>query len=471
MICTNCGAQIPDDSIFCEKCGSRVVHAQDSQPAPPPSPGPSAPPSSAPPSPEPSAPTGPAPQPAPGKAKQQLDRLVQWVKKNPLVAGIAAGVVVIVIAVAVFFALQPRSIRLDKYVTVEFSGYDTYGTAHYVFDEEAFCSDYAGKLEYQGQGSGFSSFLSDETICQMLLESCVDGSLDRDSNLSNGDEVAFTWSCDDDMAEESFGVRLSHKDLTFTVEGLQALETFDPFADIQLNFTGVGPFGEAEVVNNSTAEVASNLYYEISPSSGLSNGDTVTVSVSGSQDAQEYLATTYGVTLTKTEETYTVEGLGAYVSALDEISEDALNEMKSRTEDSLRAMAAQDWEEYLSLDEMTYLGSYLLCAKDADTRDVHNSLFLVYQVKSSINRPEDGLTDSFQYYYTVSFDDLILLPDGSLDVDLDDYDTCSDRFIKEFGNRSYWYRGYETLDEAFRECVTVYVDRYTYESSVNTEAG
>src|SRR5699024_7240357 len=121
----------------------------------------------------------------------------------------------------------------------------------------------------------FSSFLSDETICQMLLESCVDGSLDRDSSLSNGDEVAFTWSCDDDMAEESFGVRLSHKDLTFTVEGLQALEPFDPFADIQLNFTGVGPFGEAEVVNNSTAEVASNLYYEISPSSGLSNGDTV----------------------------------------------------------------------------------------------------------------------------------------------------------------------------------------------------
>ena len=114
MICTNCGAQIPDDSIFCEQCGSRVAPAQDSQPAPPPSPAPSEPTA-------PSAPTGPAPQPAPGKAKEQLDRLVQWVKKNPLVAGIAAGVVVIVIAVAVFFALQPRSIQLDKYVTVEFS--------------------------------------------------------------------------------------------------------------------------------------------------------------------------------------------------------------------------------------------------------------------------------------------------------------------------------------------------------------
>ena len=85
---------------------------------------------------------------------------------------------------------------------------------------------------------------------------------------------------------------------------------------------------------------------------------------------------------------------------------------------------------------MTYLGSYLLMAKDTDGRmNPNNMLYLVYQVQSSANLPEDGIHQSFSYYYTVQFNNLTVSPDGKISVNLGEYSTSRDRFRKEFGNR------------------------------------
>ena len=188
-------------------------------------------------------------------------------------------------------------------------------------------------------------------------------------------------------------------------------------------------------------------------------------------ESRRYYLTNFGVVFTETQKTYTVEGLGAYVTSLSEVAADTetLDEMKARGEDSLRATAAKEWSEEISLDSMTYLGSYLLMAKDTDGRmNPNNMLYLVYQVQSSANLPEDGIHQSFSYYYTVQFNNLTVSPDGKISVNLGEYSTSRDRFRKEFGNRSYYYNGYENLDTAFRQSVSVNVDRYTYESNIET---
>lgn len=449
MFCPTCGKEISDDSMFCENCGSKIS-PQENTPAS-------------------ATPGMTAPKAEMEHAKKVFQRLSQLVKQNPKVSASIAGAVVLLTAIIVFFIMQPLSVRLDKYVTVTFTGYDSSGSANYSFDTEAFCEDYAGKLQYEAGDS--TPFMSDEDICEMFIQNCVQGELSKQDHLSNGDEIDFIWACDDEMAKKNFGVRLSYKDLSFTVEGLQNIETFDPFEKLELTYSGIGPNGEAEIINNSDAEWANELYYEITPRTGLSNGDTITVSVSNlsDQSSLDYFASVYGVQFTQTEKTYTVEGLGTYVSKLSEITDETLNEMKSRSEDALHAEAAKNWEEYISLDEMTYLGSYLLSAKDPDNTDAQNCVFLVYQVQSSIDLPEKGLNDSFQYYYTVAFDNLILMPDGSINVDLNSYETSSDRFKKQFGDNSYWYYGYESLDKAFQKCVTVYVDRYSYESNLDSD--
>ena len=268
-------------------------------------------------------------------------------------------------------------------------------------------------------------------------------------------------------------MRLSYEDLAFTVEGLQEAQEIDPFAEIELTYSGTAPNGEVSLANHAEDSLLSNLRYEVEPTNGLDNGDTVTVSLPNvdTGESRRYYLTNFGVVFTETQKTYTVEGLGAYVTSLSEVAADTetLDEMKARGEDSLRATAAKEWSEEISLDSMTYLGSYLLMAKDTDGRmNPNNMLYLVYQVQSSANLPEDGIHQSFSYYYTVQFNNLTVSPDGKISVNLGEYSTSRDRFRKEFGNRSYYYNGYENLDTAFRQSVSVNVDRYTYESNIET---
>ena len=449
MFCQNCKNRIPDDAVFCEHCGAPVKQEQKTG--------------------SPSVSNTPFLQSNPEKQGETVKKITQFIKENPKNTAIAVGAVVVVASIAVFVATRPVTVHLEDYVTVEYSGYDTIGNASYSFDNEAFLEDYGEKIEYLGNSTEPLSLLDDERACQMLIQECVDADLSKNTGLSNGEEISLHWTCDNDTAMEDFGVRLSYEDMTFTVEGLNEAEEVDPFANIEINYTGTAPNGEASIINNSDEDYAYDLNYTVEPSEGLNNGDTITVSLSqaGTEENREYYLNNYGIIFTQTEKSYTVEGLGTYITSLSQIDENTLNEMISTGEDALRAEAAQDWDEPISLDSMTYLGSYLLSAKDEDT-DRNNMLYLVYQVQSSGSFPDEGIQESFIYYYTIRFDNLIVTPDGTVEINLTDYATTNNSFVRELGNNRYRYHGYEDLDTTFRQCVTVNVDRYTYETSVNT---
>ena len=410
MFCPTCGKPLPDDSTFCEHCGVKIEPEQPGAAPSAPVQNPVQPSAQAP------VPSGPV-QPSP---------LTEFVKKNKKILGIGAGVLVLLIAVVVFIATRPQKVKLGDYVSVEFSGYDTMGNATYTFDTEAFCKEYAGKIEYQTPALGEN--MDDQSICQMLLQECVSGSLNKNQELTNGDEVVYEWKCDDKAALEKYDVKLSYEDIKFTVEGLEEIREVDPFENVKLEYTGTAPNGRVNVVC-------------------------------------EIFLQNYGVKFTATEKEYTVDGLGSYLTKLEQVDSATLEEMKSRGADAIKAEAAQDWDEAISLDSATYVGNYLLVAKDQETNSRKNMLYLVYQVQSTASFPEEGYQGSVTFYYTVRFDNLIATPDGKVQVELGDYVTQNDRFRTEFNGHSYYFPGYENLDAAYRQCVTVNVDRYTSETS------
>ena len=450
MFCPNCGKQLPDDSTFCEHCGTKI-EAEQLQGAP------SAPAQS------PVQPSVQAPVPS---QPAQPSPLTEFVKNNKKMVGIGAGVLVLLIAVVAFIATRPQKVKLEDYVSVTFSGYDTMGNATYTFDVEAFCKEYAGKIEYQTPALGES--MDDQAICQMLLQDCVSGSLNKNQELANGDEVTYEWNCDDKTALEKYDVKLSYDDMKFTVEGLEEVQEVDPFENVKLEYTGTAPNGRVEVVCDSTEDWAQALVYSADPYRDLDNGDTVTVSIAQDDMGDEWervFLENYGVKFTATEKEYTVDGLGSYLTKLEQVDSATLEEMKSRGADAIKAEAAQDWDEAISLDSATYVGNYLLVAKDQETNSRKNALYLVYQVQSTATFPEEGYQGSVTFYYVVRFDNLIATPDGKVQVELGDYVTQNGRFRTEFNGHSYYFPGYESLDEAYRQCVTVNVDRYTYETS------
>lgn len=449
MFCPNCGKHLPDDSTFCDQCGISIE-----------------------PDPNQGTPSFPEEIPVDANVKKgpgAMAGLLQLAKEHQKATRIFVIAAAAVIALILFLALKLPTVRLNDYLIVEYSGYNTMGTASYRFDEEEFCRDYAEKIQYQGTEA--SSFLTGEDLCQMLLQDCVGGELDRTSDLSNGEEVTFVWNCNDDVAKTMFGVNLSYKDLTITIDALEEPQEIDPFANVELTYSGIGPNGEASLTNHAEESYASGIQFDLQPSTGLSNGDTITVSVAqaDTEEGLAYYLRTYGITFSQTQKEYTVEGLGSYVTKLSEIKDDIFAEMRSQCEDAIRAEAAKTWSDVISLDGLSYQGSYLLTAKNPSDARTNNMLYLVYQVQSTANLPEDGVHESFAYYYTVRFDNLTTAPDGTVSVSLEDYDTTSNSFSKEFGNRSFRYRGYEDLDSAFQECVSANLEQYAYESNIKTE--
>ena len=448
MFCTKCGSKIPDGSSFCDQCGAMQENT---------------PPQMVPPA-----------QPYNDGYQQNVSGQAAGPKVSGKVIAVIAVVAVIAIAAVVFVKNIKPTVYMKDYLSISFEGYDTRGQARITFDTDAFAAKYEDQIKYKGvMDSDMRRYLMNGgSLCEAMLDECVDGSLDKDTMLSNGDQVTFTWDIDTELAETKYNVKLLGEDQTITVTGLTSVVEVDPFENIEIQYSGISPYGSvSDIINHSDNKYLDNVYYYTDTSGYLSNGDEVKI-IAECYDSENYMLEQYGVAFSRMENTYTVDGLGSYVTELEQISDDALNSMKKQSEDVLKAYVANRWAEEESLQGMEYLGSYLLTPKTQDTRP-ENQLILVYKVTAKDSLPEYGISDTFDYYYTTAFEKLIAMPDGTVSVDLTDYSTSYDQFQRKvyygtnsYQYNSYYYNGYETFDTMLNKNVTSKIDQYNYVSNV-----
>lgn len=135
-------------------------------------------------------------------------------------------------AAAAYFILFSNTVNINKYIEIKFEGTDGEGTAWAEFDTDAFISDYGTKIQYKTDVDWINqaaSLLS--TPAALLKDSCIKGNLDRTSGLSNGDEVVFTWDCDDVSASRYFGVKFRYSDIKVKVKGLSENNSEEPLPE------------------------------------------------------------------------------------------------------------------------------------------------------------------------------------------------------------------------------------------------
>ena len=272
--CYQCGSPLEEHAVECENCGAPVrVHVKRTR-----------------------------------AATQHSHARAHKILAGKTIAG--AAIVIVLVLFVLFLTGSRKSIDLNKYVDVSFSGYNGYGTASVLFDRERFYQDNSGKLKFKNANS-VTRYMDP---VEMVLYTCIDGHLNENKQLSNGDRVVYSWNCQDEEAKELYGVTLKHSDISFKVKGLEKAESFDAFSDISLHFTGGNGIGVAELENMAAPESpAQNLHYLVEPNSGLSNGDTVTVSVSygrySASDLASAMIRDYGMTPMQTEKQFQVGGL------------------------------------------------------------------------------------------------------------------------------------------------------------------
>ena len=445
MLCTHCGKEIQNGITFCPYCGSAVNNAKEN---------------------------------------------TKMKKRNPAKVLVPIAAVAVVAAGGWAFANRTPTIDVSKYMTLSADGYNTVGKLNIDFDTDKLEQDYGKQIttrfkkqmkNLKDDTYGLSSLtasLYDGYETDLFAETCATGSADKTKGQSNGDVVTYTWDDNSDEAEEAFGVKVKYTDITYTVSGLASVNTFDAFDGVDVEFSGISPDGRATVNSLPTAAEAQGLYYTLDENSGLSNGDTVTLTVHSNRDDFSDCIDKYGAMPQATEKTFTVEGLNEYVTSADTLSDSVLVSLQNQAEDVFKSYAAQRFSNGQTFKGMTYLGNYILTPKNKDSWGDKDRIVLAYQVTvhhdytSELNTTYDA-DDSFFWYIT--FNNVSKDADGNIASGLNDYDTPT-TFVKiDSGVQKYsfssstetWeYYGYASLDSLYNAAVNQYVENYNHQDNV-----
>lgn len=333
MICVHCGKEIDNGQAFCPYCGSRV--GGDAAP----------------------------------EAKAA--------KKDPRKLALPVAAVALLAVVGVGLANRMPSIDLQRYVTITAQGYDTLGKLDVSFDTDKLEADYGKRIadsfkkamnDHKESTYGLSSLAADlysGSETELFVDYCATGSADKTSGLRNGDVITYSWNESEDEAETLFGVKVKYSDITYTVSGLEKVNTFDAFDGVTVEFNGTAPQGTATVNSLPTAEAGGSLHYTLDTTDGLRNGDTVTLTASSNREDFSDCIEKYGAIPAETEKTFTVSGLNEYVTTPALLTDTVLDSLKAQAEDTFKAYAANHWDtDSESLIGMDYVGDYILTPKE-----------------------------------------------------------------------------------------------------------
>lgn len=326
------------------------------------------------------------------------------------------------------------------------------------------------KLQMSGQSlSEDFNLLKDELISEGYFEK-----KGKFETTINGKNKKVKWNMDDASVSGKLNngivqyVTVTADGVSCTYpEGADKLEEVDAFADLTVVFNGIYPDSSISISGGDP-----RVKYTASTEKNMKNGDivTVTAELNGSYSTQ--------CMLNEASKEYTVEGLSAYVTSISEISDEMKEKMLAQANDSITASCA-GWAEGNTLKSLEFAGFYLLTGKEGFGAKPYNRLYCVYKSTANVTgykrggdgKNEENADETYYTYYR--FNDIMLLPDGVCSVDLSGGEMTSNKIESDYGYYDFWgggtfytFKGYKDLDSMFNECVTLQIEKYNYESTV-----
>ena len=373
----------------------------------------------------------------------------------------------VLVACIMLVGCGAKTIDLNDYVQVEFNGYDMAGRA-------AATIDYENLIAENEKAFGLDEDTDDTERAKVYIAigRSISGSLDKNSELSNGETVCFEWDIDGlDSLEEKYGVELKFSDLEIEVEGLDEPQALNLFDYVEVEYNGTAPNGNVAITQKD--DIPLKVSCEADKASGLKNGDIVTIAVT-TRNLDEY-ALQLGYIIAETEREYIVGGLPYYAASVADIPEETQQKMQKQAEDALIADCS-GWETY-TLKDIEFVGYYFVSAKDGFTVSPANGIYCVFKLTSNavgLKRGGDGVTtetgtEAFYSYY--HYENIMIEEDGSCILDLSSGKMPSHRIESDYGYWAfwgaefYWYTGYSDLDSMFNDCVTSKMEKYDYENT------
>ena len=248
------------------------------------------------------------------------------------------------------------------------------------------------------------------------------------------------------------------EDIELTVSGLQDPVPFDPFEDISIEVTGYEPCAELTVTSPRYPDIT----FVASQTSGLSNGDEVTIQISNAPE-DAYFVSLYGGTPSRTEMTYTVDGLGEYIRTADQITPNMDAAMRSALSELISNYDLGEGHTiHITTVDYELLGYYVLYPNNEQAEE-HNYVILLYKANCHTDNRDEGTEDVSVYRY-IRFKNAVLYPDGTGYVDLTNSEyPNTDNFSDEgtFRTAVSSYSGYSSFEALYNACISMNLSNYT----------
>ena len=277
--------------------------------------------------------------------------------------------VLITLAMVTSFAscgVGAQKIDMRDYVTVTYDSFNGYATADIEVDKEGIMEriDNEKLVAFVKEMIGYYPLYG-----TMTAEDLFDFNFAEEyENLSNGDKIELVVDIDSSFLEfgvtleemeKALGIKVSNKNISFKVEGLEEANLFDIFADIEniIKFEGANGFGTASVTfsrdyvfqqgdfyfsaedtfySNEVDVIYNNkvigevTYY--CDTKNLSNGEKVVVTTKTYlRDALEEM----GYIIPEYSKEYTVSGLGDYITSTDQLTDEVSAKVFSAIEEKI----------------------------------------------------------------------------------------------------------------------------------------
>lgn len=219
---------------------------------------------------------------------------------------------------------EALSIDMSKYIEVEYKGSNKHATAEATIKMDELEDDLGYEI-----GSKLTNRINLEIV--------------NNENLTNDDELEIKVVINKSYLE-GIGLALASDTVKIKVEGLKDATELDAFKDIKVEFSGMSPNLSVSITNNSEDEFLKTVEYKASKTSGIANGETITVTAIR---WDEELADEKSVTLKETKKEYTVNGQSAYIFSKSEITDAVKSELKTIFVSKATSKAK---EEYIGYD-------------------------------------------------------------------------------------------------------------------------
>ena len=426
MNCPKCNAVISDTAKFCNVCGESINNNSNDQKQ-----------------------AAPAKEPVKTSSSSVATADKKPFPLIPVIAG-GAGALILLIVIIALAVTHKTKVDLNKYLIVEYDGYDSIGVASVKLDEDAFLKDFENKIKFtpDGRRASNASNGGNTSAAYELLNRKIDVSLSDTRGLSNGDSVTVEWNIDDESVNKYFKVNLVYSEEEFVVSGLDSAKIVDPFEDLEVSFSGLS--GKGELSYDYTGDLP--ISFSISNSYSLRNDDTVTITAQyGWSNINDDTFIEDGIIVENTSKEYTVTGLEEYITDASQITDEAIKEMMAQVND-INLSNTASWSKDVTYNECVFTGAYLLDRKTSDD----NSVYIVCNISATIN-DKHGETP-VNYFYAVQFHDLTIDSDGNVNVNTNNYNTygptvyydCSKGFIDGWGGE-YYFRGFVSIDDFYQD--------------------